>query len=185
MRGRRCVAPAAAPAERARAWIGALGGAANLLAVDACTTRLRLKVADQAAVDEPGLRQLGARGMVRPAPQALQVVIGTVADQLAGEIRAALHSAPPGGAAVAHADAPAPTVPAAAAPAAVGETPPWNARAAALLSALGGPGQRAHGGSGRESPAGERGRGRARGSARRSGNSACAAWRSRLPAACI
>ena len=35
--------------------------------------------------------------MVRPAPQALQVVIGTVADQLAGEIRAALHSTPPGG----------------------------------------------------------------------------------------
>ena len=135
--GETMIAPAAAPAERARAWIGALGGAANLLAVDACTTRLRLKVADQTAVDEPGLRQLGARGMVRPAPQALQVVIGTVADQLAGEIRAALHSTPPGGAAV-HAGAPARTVPAAAAPAVVGETPPWNARAAALLSALGG-----------------------------------------------
>jgi PTS system N-acetylglucosamine-specific IIC component len=136
--GETMIAPAAAPAERARAWIGALGGAANLLAVDACTTRLRLKVADQAAVDEPGLRQLGARGMVRPAPQALQVVIGTVADQLAGEIRAALHSTPPSGAAVVHADAPARTVPAAAAPAVMGESPPWNARAAALLSALGG-----------------------------------------------
>ena len=136
--GETMIAPAAAPAERARAWIGALGGAANLLAVDACTTRLRLKVADQAAVDEPGLRQLGARGLVRPAPQALQVVIGTVADQLAGEIRAALHSTPPSGAAVGHPDAPARTVPAAAAPAVMGETPPWNARAAALLSALGG-----------------------------------------------
>ena len=136
--GETMIAPAAAPAERARAWIGALGGAANLLAVDACTTRLRLKVADQAAVDEPGLRQLGARGMVRPAPQALQVVIGTVADQLAGEIRAALHSTPPSGAAVVHAEAPARTVPAAAAPVVMGESPPWNARAAALLSALGG-----------------------------------------------
>ena len=136
--GETMIAPAAAPAERARAWIGALGGAANLLAVDACTTRLRLKVADQAVVDEPGLRQLGARGMVRPAPQALQVVIGTVADQLAGEIRAALHSTPPSGAAVGHADAPARTVPAAAAPAVMGESPPWNARAAGLLSALGG-----------------------------------------------
>ena len=136
--GETMIAPAAAPAERARAWIGALGGAANLLAVDACTTRLRLKVADQAAVDEPGLRQLGARGMVRPAPQALQVVIGTVADQLAGEIRAALHSTPSSGAAVVHAEAPARTVPAAAAPAVMGESPPWNARAAALLSALGG-----------------------------------------------
>jgi len=30
------------PAERARGWISALGGAANLVSVDACTTRLRL-----------------------------------------------------------------------------------------------------------------------------------------------
>src|SRR5437763_11807202 len=32
--------PPAAPADRARAWIAALGGAANLVSVDACTTRL-------------------------------------------------------------------------------------------------------------------------------------------------
>jgi len=81
----------ALPLERARAWISALGGAANLVSVDACTTRLRLLVANQAAVDEGALKQLGVRGLVRPSANTLQVVIGTLADQVAGEIRSALH----------------------------------------------------------------------------------------------
>jgi N-acetylglucosamine PTS system EIICBA or EIICB component len=81
------------PAERARVWITALGGATNLVSVDACTTRLRLSVADQATVDEGALRQLGVRGLVRPSANTLQVVVGTMADQLAGEIRSALHGA--------------------------------------------------------------------------------------------
>jgi N-acetylglucosamine PTS system EIICBA or EIICB component len=81
----------ALPVERARAWISALGGAANLVSVDACTTRLRLLVANQAAVDEGALKQLGVRGVVRPSANTLQVVIGTLADQVAGEIRSALH----------------------------------------------------------------------------------------------
>ena len=71
----------------------ALGGAANLRAVDACTTRLRLTVADQARVDEMALKRLGARGIVRPSSNLVQVVLGPVADQVAGEIRAALNSA--------------------------------------------------------------------------------------------
>jgi N-acetylglucosamine PTS system EIICBA or EIICB component len=83
----------AMPAERARVWITALGGATNLVSVDACTTRLRLSVADQATVDEGALRQLGVRGLVRPSANTLQVVVGTMADQLAGEIRSALHGA--------------------------------------------------------------------------------------------
>ena len=74
----------------AQAWIQALGGARNLVTVDACTTRLRLAIADQAAVDEPALRQLGARGVVRPSQDTLQVIVGPVADQVAGEIRIAL-----------------------------------------------------------------------------------------------
>jgi PTS system N-acetylglucosamine-specific IIC component len=84
-------APPAMPAERARVWISALGGAANLVSVDACTTRLRLMVADQAAVDEGALKRLGVRGLVRPSANALQVVVGAIADQVAGEIRSALH----------------------------------------------------------------------------------------------
>jgi len=119
----------ALPLERARAWISALGGAANLVSVDACTTRLRLLVANQAAVDEGALKQLGIRGLVRPSANALQVVVGTMADQVAGEIRSALHgsassAAVPGSAAAALAK-PAPDTVAA-------------ADVEALLAALGG-----------------------------------------------
>jgi len=87
---------AAPAADRARQWLAALGGAVNLEAVSACTTRLRLTVASQAAVDAAALRRLGALGLVRPSPNALQVVVGTMADQLAGEIREAQRAAPPG-----------------------------------------------------------------------------------------
>ncbi len=72
----------------------ALGGPANLLEVGACTTRLRLVVADNTAIDEPALRRLGAKGFIRPAAGALQVVVGPTADQTAGDIRDYLATAP-------------------------------------------------------------------------------------------
>ena len=109
----------------------ALGGAGNLTSVDACTTRLRLIVIDQSAVSEPALKGLGARGIVKPSDKALQVVLGPVADQVAGEIRAAMV----GG---------APVAPVAAKPAAVAArtsalpTAADDSRAEALVSALGG-----------------------------------------------
>ncbi len=87
-------ADAALPGERARAFLAALGGPANLLSLDACATRLRLTVADQAAVDAAKLKQLGAAGLVRAGPNALQVVVGPIADQLLGEMRAVLRLAP-------------------------------------------------------------------------------------------
>ena len=59
----------AAGASGAAAWVHALGGARNLVTVDACTTRLRLVVADQASVDEGALKRLGARGVVRPSAE--------------------------------------------------------------------------------------------------------------------
>jgi PTS system N-acetylglucosamine-specific IIC component len=74
---------------RGAAFAAALGGSANLVTVDACTTRLRLVLADPAAVDEAALRALGARGLVRPSQTTLQVVLGPIADQVAGEIRQA------------------------------------------------------------------------------------------------
>jgi PTS system N-acetylglucosamine-specific IIC component len=86
-------APPAAPlalGDRGRAFLRALGGAANLEQVSACTTRLRLEVRSNQAVDEAALRSLGARGVVRPAPGSLQVVLGPEADQLADALRAAL-----------------------------------------------------------------------------------------------
>jgi PTS system N-acetylglucosamine-specific IIC component len=92
------VAPAATAAisgSRAEGFIEALGGAANLTEVEACTTRLRLGVVDGSNISEAALKQLGARGVVRPSPASLQVVLGPIADQVAGEIREALRATAP------------------------------------------------------------------------------------------
>jgi PTS system N-acetylglucosamine-specific IIC component len=107
--------------EKALAFVAALGGAANLAAIDACTTRLRLTVRDTQAIDERALKALGARGVLRPSPTSVQVVIGGIADGLAMDMRAAL-------------DRPAPA--ASAAPSAAGRD---NADVpASLIAALGG-----------------------------------------------
>ena len=88
----------AAPATlgaRAEGFVTALGGAGNLTEVAACTTRLRLVLVDNRAIDEAMLKRLGARGILRSSDQALQVVLGPIADQVAGEIRAALRTGAP------------------------------------------------------------------------------------------
>jgi PTS system N-acetylglucosamine-specific IIC component len=84
------ISAGAEAASAAGAWVQALGGARNLVSIDACTTRLRLVVVDQASVNEAALKQLGARGVVRPSAETLQVVVGPIADQLASDIRAEL-----------------------------------------------------------------------------------------------
>ncbi|WP_428627812.1 N-acetylglucosamine-specific PTS transporter subunit IIBC [Sphingopyxis sp.] len=81
---------ASAGSARGSAFVAALGGAANLVSVDACTTRLRLIVADQTAIDDAALTALGARGIIRPSEKAAQVVLGPIADLVAEEIRGAL-----------------------------------------------------------------------------------------------
>ena len=82
--------------ELAGAYVAALGGGQNLREVSACTTRLRLELADRERVDRAGLRQLGVRGTVDVGAAGLQVVVGPMADSLAGEIRAHLaQGAPP------------------------------------------------------------------------------------------
>jgi PTS system N-acetylglucosamine-specific IIC component len=82
------------PQARAAAFVLALGGAHNLTEVAACTTRLRLVLADNTAVDEAALKRLGARGILRASSHGLQVVLGPIADQVAGEIRAAVRAGP-------------------------------------------------------------------------------------------
>ena len=85
----------ATPNSRAQDFVTALGGARNLAEVEACTTRLRLVLNDNTAVDEATLKRLGALGIIRSSAQGLQVVLGPIADQVAGEIRAALRSGTP------------------------------------------------------------------------------------------
>lgn len=121
------VAESSEDGARGAAYVAALGGAANLESVSACTTRLRLIVADQSVVDDARLKALGARGIVRPSEKALQVILGPVADIVSVEIREAMGSA---------ARAPAPEVAPAAAPA-VPKATAFRLEPA-MLAALGG-----------------------------------------------
>jgi PTS system N-acetylglucosamine-specific IIC component len=89
-------APAAASdAEVADGFIAALGGAANLREVEACTTRLRLILADRERIDAAALRRLGSRGTVNVGESGLQVVVGPIADQVASDIKARLAAPAP------------------------------------------------------------------------------------------
>lgn len=76
--------------DRAGGFVTALGGAANLKSVDACTTRLRLQVASNDKVNDAALKALGARGLIKPAAGSVQVVLGPEAEIVADEIRAFL-----------------------------------------------------------------------------------------------
>jgi N-acetylglucosamine PTS system EIICBA or EIICB component len=67
--------------------VAALGGAENITSLDACTTRLRLVVVDETRVDAGRLKELGAHGVIRPTANAVQVVVGPAADQLAAGMR--------------------------------------------------------------------------------------------------
>ena len=128
--GRDAEAPALAPgepaaADEATAFIAALGGTGNLLDIDACATRLRLRVRDQARLNEAALKALGATAVMRPSADTVQIIVGLRADQIASAMRKS--SAQTGG---------KPAAPGR------GETPlvaaPTHYDAAALIHALGG-----------------------------------------------
>jgi len=131
-------ATAAGPADRARTYIAALGGVGNLESVMACTTRLRLIIRTQETVDLQALKRLGARGVVKPSATALQVVVGPIADQIAGEIREAMASMSQESAAAPAPRAPSSPQPLEAAPPAAVPAPAKDVLRG-LLAALGGP----------------------------------------------
>ena len=62
---------------KATAILAAVGGKDNVKVVDYCTTRLRFEVADDSKVDEAACKAAGARGVVRPGANAVQVIVGT------------------------------------------------------------------------------------------------------------
>lgn len=77
--------PAAGGAGKAEQIVAGLGGAANIVEIEGCITRLRTEVEDASLVDEAALRAAGAHGVVTMG-NAVQVVVGTDADPLAAEI---------------------------------------------------------------------------------------------------
>lgn len=73
--------------EKARALCDALGGRANLESLDACITRLRLKVRNETLVDDRALKSLGAHGVVRLGGGGIQVVVGTQAELICEQMK--------------------------------------------------------------------------------------------------
>ncbi len=63
----------------------ALGGAANIVDMEPCITRLRVEVSDGSVVDEPALKAAGAHGVMRSG-NVVQVVVGPQADTIASDI---------------------------------------------------------------------------------------------------
>jgi PTS system N-acetylglucosamine-specific IIC component len=84
-----------AAATRGTNYLAALGGAGNILEVEACTTRLRLSLVDNSRIDEAALKGLGVRGVLRPTAGNAQIIIGPLADQVAGEIQDAMRAGKP------------------------------------------------------------------------------------------
>lgn len=71
--------------DKAAAIVAGLGGAANILEVEPCITRLRTQVRDAAKVDESALKGAGVHGVIRSGT-VVQVIVGPEADTLASDI---------------------------------------------------------------------------------------------------
>lgn len=65
--------------------LAGLGGAANIVEIEPCITRLRTEVTDASLVDERALKAAGAHGVIA-AGSVVQVVVGPEADTLADDI---------------------------------------------------------------------------------------------------
>jgi len=82
-------APAASVGPRARYTevLAALGGAANVQALDARSTRLMVQLNDPSLTDTTALQTLGVRGIAATANRQLQLIIGPRAQHWASELR--------------------------------------------------------------------------------------------------
>jgi N-acetylglucosamine PTS system EIIB component len=65
--------------------VAGLGGAANIVEIEPCITRLRTEVEDASLVDEAALKAAGAHGVMRSGT-VVQVVLGPEADTIASDI---------------------------------------------------------------------------------------------------
>lgn len=73
--------------ELAKKYLAVLGGHKNLQNIDACITRLRLTVTDMDIISESELKALGAMGVVKLGNNNLQVILGPLAEIIAGEMK--------------------------------------------------------------------------------------------------
>ncbi len=73
--------------ELAKQYLKALGGHSNLTTIDACITRLRLTLKDTSVINEKQLKDLGAMGVVKLGSNNVQIILGPLAEIIAGEMK--------------------------------------------------------------------------------------------------
>ena len=71
--------------QQASSILAALGGVANIIDIEPCTTRLRSEVRDARLVDVTALRAAGGHG-VMISGRVVQVVVGPSVDTLATDL---------------------------------------------------------------------------------------------------
>lgn len=62
-------------------------GKDNLVEIDNCATRLRLKVKDSAVIDEDKLKKAGALGVMKPDAKSIQIIIGPTVEFVAEALK--------------------------------------------------------------------------------------------------
>lgn len=73
--------------DKAQKVLAHIGGKENIVNVDACITRLRLILKDDKIINEKGLKDLGAAGVMKLGQGSVQVVFGTQSELLKDEIQ--------------------------------------------------------------------------------------------------
>jgi len=74
-----------------QSFIEALGGKDNIVETDACITRLRMQVKESSHLSDDAFIALGAKGIIRPNNESIQIVLGTQAESMADKIKEHLH----------------------------------------------------------------------------------------------
>lgn len=73
--------------EETSKYVDALGGIDNIKSIDSCITRLRLTVGDSSNISDAQIKALGAKGVIRPSKDSIQIVLGQKAEKIADELR--------------------------------------------------------------------------------------------------
>jgi PTS system N-acetylglucosamine-specific IIC component len=89
----RTAPPETRPGLDASALLAALGGRANVLAVETAPGRLLLRLARMESIDAPALAGPGVRGVARPGGATLHVLVEGPIEDTAAPLRALLGGA--------------------------------------------------------------------------------------------
>ncbi len=63
-----------------------LGGKGNVVSLESCITRLRLKINDYTEVDEKKIKSTGVAGIMRPDKHSVHIIVGKKVKLIADEL---------------------------------------------------------------------------------------------------